>query len=559
MAQTNKAFMNSFNIPTAKQEFTTLLEKILPRILTQVCRDPSNPSFGCFDRNWWHYRIRDFASIIIQQGGYATLKASEALNNETLIPNLFAKEIAKGSAIFWDKRATRLRAFEEYYPWECGYPPVAFSSLAVAKLVSEGICPIEEVYSGLKKAARQLINRFEPRAANQQVAGLAALACIKKVAPKLVSDRAFKRVTKKTLALQSKEGWYMEYDGPDVGYLSVALDCLWDIIDSEPVEEIGKDIRSSADNALDFIYKTICHPKHGLGMFNARNTDYVVPYGIIRYMRDGTTEQKYQAAAICNVLFTNMADPNHFFNAVDDRYICHYIGHSIARGLIELNKLIVEEIQVSQITADISFPEANYIFLSYTENARALVACNKGGVMRMLYPNGESFNDFGWIVKQGKKQFISHWWSTKWESERIDNADGTQIVIKGKLFPHKEMDSTPFKHIVLRGISLCLGKSIINMLKGVMIFKTKESPFGFERRIKFNANSVCITDCISGLPDGELEIIPATRISKRHVASADSYNIEDAILTKDVEKDCNSGKNGSTFNAITTYRLKSKE
>ena len=54
-------------------EVKYLLKKLarrqLPRILTQICRDPNSSSFGCFDRNWWHYKIRDFPSVILQQAG----------------------------------------------------------------------------------------------------------------------------------------------------------------------------------------------------------------------------------------------------------------------------------------------------------------------------------------------------------------------------------------------------------------------------------------------------------------------------------------------------------
>ena len=52
-------------------------DRALPRILTQACRDPGSPAYGCFDRNWWHYKIRDFPSIMLQQGGYAAWLAAE--------------------------------------------------------------------------------------------------------------------------------------------------------------------------------------------------------------------------------------------------------------------------------------------------------------------------------------------------------------------------------------------------------------------------------------------------------------------------------------------------
>ena len=59
--------------------FRQLLAEFLPRILSQCCRDANSPSFGCFDRYFWHYRMRDFSSIILQQGGYAVLLAQKAL------------------------------------------------------------------------------------------------------------------------------------------------------------------------------------------------------------------------------------------------------------------------------------------------------------------------------------------------------------------------------------------------------------------------------------------------------------------------------------------------
>lgn len=108
----------------------SVLETALPRILTQACRDTGNPAYGCFDRNWWHYRIRDFASIILQQGGYTVYTAAKVCNPR-LVPADFASKIAAGSCRFWNTRAIRHGAFEEYYPWEQGYPPLAFSTLAV--------------------------------------------------------------------------------------------------------------------------------------------------------------------------------------------------------------------------------------------------------------------------------------------------------------------------------------------------------------------------------------------------------------------------------------------
>ena len=148
--------------------FEKLLDNLFPRILTQVCRDPGSPAFGSFDRNWWHYKIRDYSSIILQQGGYLIYLYS-LLNNYTSYNDKLV-ELAKASVFFWAKRANRYGAFEEYYPWEKGYPPAAFSALAMAKLIEKLNISDKDIEKALKVATKQLIGRFEPESANQQMA-----------------------------------------------------------------------------------------------------------------------------------------------------------------------------------------------------------------------------------------------------------------------------------------------------------------------------------------------------------------------------------------------------
>ena len=41
----------------------------VPLVLTQVDRDKDSKTFGSCDRNYWHLKIRDFSSAILQQTG----------------------------------------------------------------------------------------------------------------------------------------------------------------------------------------------------------------------------------------------------------------------------------------------------------------------------------------------------------------------------------------------------------------------------------------------------------------------------------------------------------
>ncbi len=481
----------------------------MPRILTQICRDPTSPLYGCADRNWWHYKIRDFSSIILQQAGYALHTAAALPEWQADRPQLEA--VAAASARFWNQRAQKHYAFEEYYPWEQGYPPLAFATLAAAKLAHAGVVQAEELRAGLRVAQRQLRTRLEDKAANQQVAGLAALAWADKVLPDTADPAAFARQKERTLALQHAEGWYWEYDGPDLGYLAVTIDCLWDLYDATGDE----DFRASIRRALAFMAEFPRAAPGGVGLHNSRNTDYLVPYGIVRSALQGETEERGHAAAVAAWAFAAADRDDHFFAAVDDRYICHYIGHSVLRALQLLAPGQSLDTSVAA-RAPALLPGSGHFL-----DDDLIVSCRKGGIV-----TAHGASDFGWIIERGKTQFVTHWWSDAWSFRR----EGDAAVVEGAFFPHKERISTPFKHIVLRMLSFVLGRRLIDLLKRVLIFKRGgTAELTFARRVERTQEGVVITDRISGLRDSD-RLLRAPRASKRHVASADSYHPEDMQL-----------------------------
>jgi hypothetical protein len=481
----------------------------MPRILTQICRDPTSPLFGCADRNWWHYKIRDFSSIILQQAGYALHVAGTL--PEWSRGRAALDALAAGSARFWNVRAQKHYAFEEYYPWEQGYPPLAFATLAMAKLAHAGIVAAEDIRPGLRVAQRQLRTRLEDKAANQQVAGLAALAWADKVLPGSADPAAFARQKERTLALQHAEGWYWEYDGPDLGYLAVTIDCLWDLYDATGDE----DYRASIRRALAFMAEFPRAAPGGVGLHNSRNTDYLVPYGIVRSALQGDAEERHHAAALAAWAFEEADSPDHYFAAVDDRYICHYIGHSILRAAALLDGAAPLVATPEPQPARLLPGSGHYL------DEKLIVSCRKGGIVTAGHAS-----DFGWIVERGRTQYVTHWWSDLWTFRE----DGDGILIEGQFFPHKERLSTPFKHMVLRVLSFVLGRRLTALLKRVLIFKRGgKAELAFSRRIARTGDTVEIADRITGLEPTDT-LLRAPRASKRHVASADSYHPQDFAL-----------------------------
>jgi hypothetical protein len=578
--------------------------RALPRMLTQISRDPGAPFYGACDRNWWHYKIRDFPSIILQQAGYALSIAAGlpfASGNAAQLFNL-----AASTARFWNQRAILHGAFEEYYPYEQGYPPVAFSTLAAAKLCHQGIVPLEDIRPGLAIAAKQLLTRFEAEAANQQIAGTAALAVIRTIAPDLVVETAFQEILTRILALQHDEGWFPEYDGPDLGYLAVSIDCLWDIHDHTHDPRILPAIRKAAGYIAWFALS----PFGAAGMHNSRNTDYLTPYGLVRLALE---ESDPKNIATVETLFTrreaedrnqhpevgnsqsptsNLQSPIPFhpFDAVDDRYWCHYIGHSVFRALslLEAHFLTPDSCHLSpdpspqpstsekpnpptcsdghrpppqaplpRITAHCSLitsptgrPGSGHAILTSPTGAAALVSTRKGAITTALWPGGSSANDFGWIVQTSDKLFVSHWWNTAWKVSSNDK----QASCDGYLVSHKEHLSAPWKHIVLRIGSFCIGRRLIRILKRLVIFKKPQQIVHITRSVIWDNEALVIRDRITGISENDT-ITRAPRTSKRHVASADSYHPEDLEMLIGVERNERITRTQGVFECESSYLM----
>ncbi len=527
--------------------FEKILENQYPRMLTQVCRDPGSPFYGCFDRNWWHYRIRDFASVMLQQGGYTLWQYAKLADYKDEAESL--QNLARASAIFWNKRARLRGAFEEYYPWEKGYPPLAFSSLAIAKLVQEGAVGSDLVKHGLEKAARQLQKRFEYQAGNQQVAGLAALAMIRKIFPGLVDEKKYNTLRDRTLSLQHEEGWFTEYDGPDLGYLSVTMDCLWDLYDAT-----GEAVyRDSATRALEFMHAFISRRYRGAGMHNARNTDYIVPYGITRFLSHTDKMMQEKSVEILHLVYENIESREHFFHSIDDRYWVHYVGHSVARAQIQLANYVKKLPELpGKPGGAYTFTGPGYIFRELTPTKkRILVSARKGGILTVYDKEKDYYHDFGWVLSYSGKQYVNHWWSENWTYEETEKS----MLVKGSLLPHREKISNPFLHFGLRVVSFIFGSALTRVLRNVLIFKKGTSGIGFERKVDLGSDSIIITDKLTGVP-AKAEITRAPRASKRHVASADSYNPEDMKTDIPPEISETLVRKEQTVTIVTTYALR---
>jgi hypothetical protein len=482
------------------------------RLLSLLDRDTNSPTYGSFDRDFWHYKIRDFSSMVMQQGHLSLYQLYKWDNkNNIFYKNKKILEWIKGGIKFWITQQLKNGSFNEYYPYEEGFPPTAFSLYSIVLLIKENKnFYIDDLKKYIEKSCQWILNNPENQALNQEAIALSAVYIASTIDNIKINKNLLNNRLEKLLNSQSKEGWFYEYGGADTGYLSVTIDALWDYYrfsnDNRALKAIKK--------AIDFIKYFIINETVPV-MINSRNTDYIVPYGIFNY---ALVNKDYMNIAI--ELLKKITQKYNFLDATDDRYIAHYIYTSCVRGLEALETFDITDIGLK--INDVYFEEAGIIIKSI-KNTIIYINLKKGGVCYVYKDKKLTFFNHGYRYKNGKIAV-----SNCLDGNESISINYNEILIKQNFILKKFLKSSPLKHIILRVISFLFGKKIIPLLKKILIFSNNKYPIILYRKFIFKNDTLYIEDIIESNVYLD-KIYISSPYSLRHVASAFRFTTNELI------------------------------
>jgi hypothetical protein len=495
-------------------KFPTLschLTKSLPRLLTQLCRDKDSPLYGCFDRNFWHYKIRDFPSMVLQQAVCVLDMISHGklpLTNDLKINKEITNQWVEACLNFWTKSQRSNGSFDEYYPYESGFPPTAFSLYSTA-LVCKNRKFDKSILFSMERAAEFILLKPELQAINQEIVGLTACSIVKSLGGNIDDRRLSKRWDNLFLS-QNSEGWFNEYDGADTGYLSVSCDALFDYFEIENDERALRAITQ----ATDYIFHMLAVDDSIPAMINSRNTDYILPYGLSRI--SNTNEQ---ASSIIIRLIRGIEKPTHYLHSVDDRYLTHYIYTSWYRCLPHI-KHITESPPI--ISKGKWFQNAGILALHNQNSSSIHIAAGKGGIVVKTKNDGSITKDLGWRCKIKKNLYsCTHWQEPESIYSLVQKDSLFTVNLEMPLKKHRFLVPGPVLHITLRILSRIFGNKIIPLLKNMIIFRSSKLDGLYKRKIFIEGSEIKIFDSFYRL--SHLTWEKADWQSLRHVSSAGSY------------------------------------
>ncbi len=458
----------------------------IPKILTLQDRNPHSPTYGCFDRNFWHYKIIDFPSGMSQEFVWplALAMTSDAPENP-FFQNAMLREWIEAGILYAARSAHPDGSCDDYFPFEKAGGAAAFSLLACVESYELLGLRNEEMLKFFHKRADWLAHHHESgRLTNHQAL---IVLCLEKVG-RLLATQEWNSVKEKRLRRvmkwQNEEGWFQEYEGADPGYHTLTVGLLAQIFELTPSDEIKAALEKAVTFAAEFV-----HPDGSFGgEYTSRNTYNFFPHGFelaARWLPSATAINDQFLRGLQNGLAPCYADD-------------HIIGHHTWSYLLAWKNFAPLRANIMRSGEPKTFKNAG-LQIERRDGCELYLALNKGGAFK-FFRDGKlvaSDTQFSLLVKQGKKtrNAVGHLVG-KYDVQSADNS----VAISGKLGWAKTKQMTTFNLVVLRFLMLSIGRFFPNLIRKLLqmllITGKKAAPFSFERKIELTNGQLIVNDAL---------------------------------------------------------------
>ena len=246
----------------------------IPRMLSLGDRNSYSPTYGCFDRYFWHYKLTDFANARFQEASLVlAMLYKNKFEGNIYFRNTKIKKLAEASIRYWSKIQLKDGSLDEVYPFEHSFVGTSFSTYAITE--SMLILNLKKYAAAVRKAGDWLANESNYQVSNQVAGAIAALNNIAEITGDAKYREAAEKKLHKLLQLQHKSGYFPEYCGWDVGYLSICIKYLSRYYLHNPTTELGEALR----RASTFLNKKLKDDCSYDNTHSSRKTQYLYPSG----------------------------------------------------------------------------------------------------------------------------------------------------------------------------------------------------------------------------------------------------------------------------------------
>ncbi len=475
----------------------------IPRILGNMDRSNFSVTYGSLHRDYWLDKTSDFSDAVRQFGvhGLALVYKYKFSNNIYYQNENILSWVVAGME-FWASIQHKDGSFDEFYPYERGWVgPTAFTTFSIIeayKLVKENISnkKSEKILNAIYKSA---IFIGEGDKEEDHLANHHAMACLSLwKSYTLFNEKRFYKAFQQALDNfkkyhNFKEGWSIEYDGIDPGYLSATVSFFGKIFKDNKNEEIF-DICNEAIKACS--YFVLPNGFYG-GSIGSRNTQHFYPHGFEIFGGHIPLSLSIADKMLYALKQGKLVPPE----IISDRYLVYRVPEYLESYLDYTPRIkSLPKLPYEKSNLNFYFKDAK-VWIKSDKNFYFVVNAAKGGVLKLFDKNKLIFSDSGIIGKTNSGKLATTQWIDK---SYIIKKSLNKIVISGKLnqVPSNK-NFNLYKNLLFRltllfiGWSPKLSHSLKGMIRKVLMLGNRRLNIKFKRTINFDSKKVNVTDQIS--------------------------------------------------------------
>jgi hypothetical protein len=456
----------------------------IPKILTLLDRNAHSRTYGCFDRNFWHYKIIDFPSGMAQEFVWPL-----ALAFDTPAPeNPFYQQPAlrdwvQAAILFAARNAHEDGSCDDYFPYEKAGGAAAFSLLACIESYTLLQLHNDEMLRFFRKRANWLAHHQESgRLTNHQALIVLCLELLSRLLNSTEWETAKNRRLERIIEWQDKEGWFPEYEGADPGYHSLTVSLLAQLYAVAPRTDLKVALEKATLFANEFV-----HPDGSIGgEYASRNTYNFFPHGFELlgvWMPEALAINDRFLGGLLRGLAPCYADD-------------HIIGHHTWSYLLAYRCYVQDRPQPRERSAGAKTFSNAGLFIDRRKASELYVALNKGGAFKFFRDERLVCSDtqFSLQLHDGRNA-VGHL-VDRYETQTSGNA----LTIRGSLGWAKQKEMTITRLLALRMVMLCGGRFfpdlIRKILQRLLITGKTNAPFRFERTFSWRNGALHVRDVL---------------------------------------------------------------
>jgi hypothetical protein len=492
----------------------------IPHILGMVDKHRLSPTYGCFDRSYWHYRTASFPSGMYQEFvlPLALVFKFPFPGGEGFYLQPRLKELVLAGMRFAARSSHRNGSCDDYFPYERALGAAAFSLYAMTESYRLLELQEEDVVEFFVKRGGWLMEHQESgRLSNHQA--LAALA-LQNVFLITGQDRFHEGARDRVntlLGWQSQEGWFPEYQGCDPGYLTATIDFLAKYTRLSGSRELEEPL----GRALEFL-SLLVHPDGTCGgEYGSRNTYLLFPHGLELSARFS------KAAAQMADLYLKALEEGRRVYLEDDR-MCAHLSYDHLQAYLDFTEEIPQKDEVESKNPqgfNKYFSEAK-LFLYKDSNRHLVVSAAKGGALSYHLDGKLAYCDSGLAAKLSSGEVLVTHLVDDYEVRILERG----IRVGGQFGVASFKTPTPLTQVLFFVGMLLVGRwgsdLVRRLLQRLLIVGKRRHPMRFSRTVQLGEELVLTDEIWIGKPMGAeriLELWAGTDHTSIYVAMSRMY------------------------------------